>query len=201
MMIRATLVVATLALLTATAAHAAPILDFQDVSIPGGTDAVLFSYSSQGFSLSATSGFAAHGNNSVFYAGSQALAGFSGENITLARAGGLSFAVTSIDLARNFAFDPTPTVTFTGTKAAGGTVTQSFTVTTPVGQQAFQSFTFAGFTDLVSLQWDQPQVAAGLHQFDNIALDVPAVPEPVSVTLLALGLAGMASRRWRQRRG
>jgi hypothetical protein len=69
-------------------------------------------------------------------------------------------------------FDLAPTVTFTGTRAGGGTVTQTFTVTTAPGVQAFQSFTFAGFSDLVSLQWVQPQLDLGLHQFDNIALDV-----------------------------
>jgi len=200
MNIRATLVVVTLVLLSATAVHAAPILGFEDVVIPGATDVSLASYDSEGFSLSASRGFVAHGSNSVFYAGSQALAGLPGESIVLSRDSGLSFSVTSIDLARNFAFDPAPTVTFTGTTLGGGTVTQVFIVTTPIGTQVFQSFAFAGFNDLVALQWDQPDLALGLHQFDNIALGVRAVPEPMSVTLLALGLSAMGARRSRQRR-
>jgi hypothetical protein len=65
-------------------------------------------------------------------------------------------ALTSSSLERAWSavprFDLAPTVTFTGTRAGGGTVTQTFTVTTAPGVQAFQSFTFAGFSDLVSLQ-------------------------------------------------
>ena len=80
-------------------------------------------------------------------------------------------------------------------------MTQSFTVTTPVGLAVFQSFTFAGFTDLVSLQWSQPPFALGLHQFDNISSKRPLCRNLCQLVLLALGLAGVGSRRFRQRRG
>jgi hypothetical protein len=118
--------------------------------------------------------------------------------ITLTHDDGTPFSLLSIDLARNFPFDPAPTVTFIGTKAGGGTVTESFTVTTPEGVRAFQTFAFTGFTDLVSVSWGQPVLADGLHQFDTIRLAV--IPEPSTLTLAGIGgvaLVGLAVRRRR----
>ena len=97
------------------------------------------------------------------------LAAFSPATITLSQTSGEPFSLLSIDLARNFAFDPAPTVTFTGTLAAGGTVSETFTVTQPAGSpQTFQTFNFTGFTGLSSVSWDQPVFTQGLHQFANI---------------------------------
>jgi hypothetical protein len=180
------------------------ILNFQDISIPGGTDSSpFFTYSSQGFVLIATgtgglTGFEAHGPNSTFFMGEIGIVAFSPTTtpdnvIRLTRTGGTSFSLKSIDLARNFLFDPAPTVTFTGAKSGGGTVTQSFAVTTPLGVRAFQTFDFIGFTDLVLLSWDQPVVTAGLHQFTDIVIATPvaAVPEPPALALLGAGLAAV----------
>ena len=119
------------------------VLNFSDLTIPGETDLTFFTpYQSQGFTLTSTNpptgfsaGFQAHGSNSIFYAGARGLAAFApaappDSVIELTRDGGLSFSLLSIDLARNFSFDPAPTVTFTGVLAGGGTVSQTFTVTT-----------------------------------------------------------------------
>jgi len=112
-------------------ARADIVLDFEDIPIPGGTDTTLSTYSNSGFTLTATdtatgfsSGFQAHGPNSIFFAGSQALAAFappadSTTGIALTQDDGRPFSLLSIDLARNFAFDPAPTVTFVGTTAGG----------------------------------------------------------------------------------
>ena len=94
------------------------LLNFSDAPIryaqPSSTP-----YTSQGFTLTSTSGgfvFSspdtvtappANGNN-PFYAGANGLAAFSPATITLTQTNGDPFALQSIDLARNFEFDPAP---------------------------------------------------------------------------------------------
>jgi hypothetical protein len=168
---------------------------------------------SQGFTLTSSSGgFVFNspdtGNgspqivgNNPFYAGANGLSAFSPATITLAQTDGSPFSLLSIDLARNFEFDPAPTVTFTGLKTGGGTVMASFTVTTPSGPPAsFQTFDFTGFTDLSSVSWDQGDSAQGVHQFGNIHLSTAAaVPEPGSLALF-LSLTGVGFLRRRRAR-
>jgi hypothetical protein len=109
--------------LTSLSARAGDIvLSFQDIPIPGGTDsAPFFTYHSQGFTLTAInpptgflSGFEAHGQNSIFYAGEIGVVAFSPATppdnvISLTQDNGKPFSILSIDLARNFPFDPAPT--------------------------------------------------------------------------------------------
>jgi hypothetical protein len=190
------------------------VLNFSDV--PPGTLTVFNPYISQGFMLTSTSGgFVFNspdtGNgspqpigNNPFYAGANGLAAFSPATITLMQTSGEPFSLLSIDLARNFEFDPAPTVTFTGTLAGGGTVTETFTVTTPPppAPAMFQTFDFTGFTGLTSVSWDQPVFTQGLHQFTNITLSTGGVvPEPATLTLLALGLPLVLAWKFRIGRG
>ena len=193
--------VATLVCMSGVPVRAGDIvLNFNDV--PPGTVSVFNPYMSQGFTLTSTSGgfafnspdtgngaFQPPGNN-PYYAGANALAAFSPATITLTQTSGEPFSLVSIDLARNFEFDPAPTVTFTGTLTGGGTVTETFMVTTPPppSPPAFQTFDFTGFTGLTSVSWDQPVFTQGLHQFTNITLSTGVVPEPSALTLLTLGL-------------
>jgi PEP-CTERM motif len=172
---------------------------FSDV--PAGTLAVSSPYMSQGFMLTSTSGgFVFNspdtGNgspqtpgNNPFYAGANGLAAFAPATIVLRQTNGDPFSLLSIDLAQNFAFDPVPTVTFTGTLAGGGTLSETFQVSTPASfPSTLQTFDFTGFAGLTSVSWDQADPSAGLHQFGNIHL-FTAVPEPSTLTLLALGIS------------
>ncbi len=183
-------------------AHAGyTVLDFSDV--PSGTLAVFNPYQSQGFTLTSSSGgFVFNspdtGNgspqvpgNNPYYAGENGLAAFAPATITLTQTNGHPFNLLSIDLARNFEWDPAPTVTFTGTLQSGGTVTETVTVTTPVGPPAaFQTFPLTGFTDLTSVSWDQPVFTEGLNQFTDITLS--SVPEPSSLVLAGVGALSLA---------
>lgn len=106
-----------------------------------------------------------------------------GGALTLARADGTPFALTSIDLGQLFVDSGSSTeVPFVGVTAEGGSVSVTFTLP-PVLTPA--TFTFPGsFVDLVSVRWEQlPQY----HQFDNLVLVTAAVPEPATAWLLALG--------------
>lgn len=193
------LLAAVLACLPSAAVQAGDVvLNFNDV--PPGTLAVFTPFTSQGFTLNSTSGgFVFNspdtGNgspqtpgNNPFYGGENGLAAFSPATITLTQTNGNPFALISIDLARNFAFDPPPTVTFTGTLVGGGTVTETFTVTSPSPPLTFETFYFTGFEGVTSVSWDQPVFTEGLHQFSNVHLFTSVIPEPSALTLLALGL-------------
>jgi hypothetical protein len=139
-------------------------LNFNDV--PPGSLTVFNPYQSQGFTLTSSSGgFVFNspdtGNgspqpvgNNPFYAGANGLAAFAPATITLTQTNGNPFSLQSIDLARNFAFDPPPTVTFAGTLVGGGTVTESFSVTTISPPLIFQTFNFTGFGDVTSVSWE-----------------------------------------------
>jgi len=208
------LALAAFAILAAGSGRANTVLTFQDISIPGNTDSpAFFTYSNSGFTLTATdpstglqSGFQAHGSNSIFYAGAVGVAAFApasgpDNQIELQQSSGGAFSIFSIDLARNFAFDPAPSVTFVGTKVGGGTVTQTFTVTTAAGVSAFQTFSFSGFTNLETLTWGQPVVSSGMHQFTNVnlAATTAAIPEPGTWLLFASALSGLAGYRCRRK--
>ena len=196
-----------------TPGRADTVLDFQNALATVGSDTPFFTpLSISGFTLAATnpptgfsSGFEAHGSTSLFYAGEVGLLALAPATtpdnvVKLTDNANNPFTLDSIDLARNFPFDPAPTVTFTGTKVGGGTVTQTFTVTVPVGTAAFQTFDFTGFTNLVSVSWGQPPLEDGLHQFADIhVLETPAAaPEPVTWLLVAIALAAAALYRRRQ---
>lgn len=129
-----------------------------------------------------------------YYAGSAGMfSNTAGGRIMLTSVSGNVFSLNAIDLAPVAAFlGFNAVVSFTGNVRGGGTVSQSFVTgdTTP-----FSTFTFSGFNNLESVTWRQ---IPNFHQFDNIVVDAAAVPEPASLALFGLGLAGFAAARRRK---
>ena len=97
---------------------------------------------------------------------------------------GQQFDLLSVDLAEASTVWASPaTIDFIGYHPDGSTVTENFTtdgiIDGPGPLADFQTFTFQGFTDVVSVQ-----VSSSLFSMDNL---VVAVPEPASGNILLLG--------------
>lgn len=149
-------------------------------------------YTEQGFLLDSHGEFvSAQQQTTDWYAGSASLFNNGPEaTTTLTKVGGGTFALNGISLAPVSSFHgPNATVSFTGNVNGGGTVFQSFVVGSAL---AFSNFSFSGFNNLDSVSWVQ---ASPYHQFDNIVLDSGTVPEPASLALFGLALAGFAVAR------
>ena len=115
--------------------------------------------------------------------------------ITLSRADGNSFTLSSIDLSTLHPQGVSPAVVFVGTLAGGGTVTQTFTPTS----FGFHTFVLSSsFTNLLSVSWHQGTDDFNAHQFDNIV--VSSVPEPATMLLFGSGLMGIAAKLRRRSR-
>jgi len=115
--------------------------------------------------------------------------------ITLSRADGGAFTLTSINLSTLIPGGTSPAVVFTGVLAGGGTVTQTFTPTV----FGFQTFVFnSSFINLLSVSWHQGTEESRAHQFDNIVVN-SSTPEPATMVLLGSGLLGVGAQLRRRR--
>jgi hypothetical protein len=194
-------------------ANAAPItIDFDELRFEDSLIRFVGpTYSSDGFTFTSSvpaysgndPGFITIGALSSSFTGTTSLANLNAlGGTTLARSDGTLFDLFSIGLAETPNFDPSGypvhlgsfSVTFLGTQANGSTVEATALVSE---FPKVTSFEFAGFTNLVSVEWFQGGggIAGGLtHQFDNVR--VQAVPEASTLALFALvGLAFAGRRR------
>ncbi len=196
----------------ASAAHAQVRLDFENLSnanIPSGTNQQGSAVAQKGFTLSDSGG-----NSSVYsvspdggdlkfnYTKSVALfENKVGGSLRLARTNGAAFSLNSVDFANLFLqsrISGSTPITFTGSLAGGGTVTQTFT---HGANDNLETATFGSdFTNLISVNIPQSGIPS---QFDNFVLNSPvaaATPEPGSVALLVgMGVSGIAVLRRRRK--
>jgi hypothetical protein len=194
---RATLILAALTLLLGGVGQARArfvLLTFEGVAPPGGGINVTPSapFVESGFQLTPTTG-----ESAVFDSGligdSTSFFGFAaGNTITLTDTSAPTFSLNSLLLGPSTLGSFKVDITLVGHISGGGTESQTFTGLTTATLETLN------WTNLTSVVF----TATSDSGLDNISLSdsASAAPEPASVTLLGLGLAGLAGYEWRRRK-
>ena len=116
-----------------------------------------------------------------------------GAVINLRRVDGGAFSLNSIDLTRFPGYDSSAPINMIAYDASDIQI-DSFNFVLP-NATMFDTYEI-GFTNVNRVSWTQ---AFAYHAFDNIVMDSSSVPEPASLALLGLGLAGLGAMRRRQK--
>ena len=194
--------VATLFLAAATLASnaQATVLNFNNTS----TGALSSSgYTSNGFSFTGSlfligsegypdaSNYAYNGSDYLMYYNPVKLTSSTG-----------AFSLNSIDLAQWADFNNVTAATLTGIKVGGGTVSKVLTLGVGTNNantsgNDFTTFALSGFDNLASLTFTRN--GSYYMAMDNLVLNASSnvVPEPASLALMGLALAGVAAARRR----
>jgi hypothetical protein len=110
---------------------------------------------------------------------------------TLTADGNINFDFSSAFLG---SFNSAASLTFEGFFAGGGSITQTLSL----GLNTRALFNFTGFNNLSSLVISAP--TDGFYALmDDLTVSASSVPEPSTLAIFALGIIGLASRRFKKK--
>lgn len=184
------IVIGTLASIGFSQNLSATVLDFESLLI--NNNSVNFhgdSYSEDGFTIDETGSrpLGTFGTLESRFVNSTALFADSiGGTLTLTQDGGGPFSLFSIDL-NELNGSSVASVDFTGITSTNAIVNQTFVLDGV--KSTFETFFFnLVFSDLTEVSWVQ---SSPFHQFDNITLNVSAVPLPPAVIAFISAMMGI----------
>jgi len=184
-------------------------IDFESVPA-GGCLNIGDSFTTQGFDFSTEGSnfFSCNSTRSDLPSNETNYVGSESPSITtMAATDGATFSLISIDLAELFVgregYDD---VRIDGILLGGGTATSMFTLDGvndgPGGEADFETFLLSGgFSNLTSIVLTATDSSNPRFSFDNIVVDTmmtTSVPEPGTLALLGVGLAGIGFARKRK---